>query len=266
MWWSAEAGPRMNDFDPNQAVPGVDTQLPSLADIFQQHTGRLIHKWSHYFSIYERHLSCFRQKPVRVLEIGVSHGGSLQMWKRYFGEYAAIVGVDIDPRCRDYVEDGIEVEIGDQSDPQFWARIIEAHADFDVIIDDGSHISEHQRASFLSLWPYLREHGTYIVEDLHTSYWPQYGGGLRDGKGFIEFIKDKVDELNALWSRDPRNFAPTQLTFELGAIHFYDSMIALDKRHRALKPYPVAMGTFSHEEPESARAHLLARLGRTPER
>jgi hypothetical protein len=240
--------------------------MPSLADIFQQHTGRLVHKWSHYFPIYERHLSRYRQTPVRLLEIGVSHGGSLQIWKRYFGECAALVGVDIDPRCREYVEDGIEIEIGDQSDPQFWSRVVDIYGDFDIIIDDGSHIADHQRASFLSLWPHLRDDGTYIVEDCHTAYWPAYGGGVRNGTSFIEFSKEKVDELNALWSRDPAVLVPTPLTFELGGIHFYDSMVALEKKRRTGEPHAITMGTFSHPESEPNRSILLARLGGKPDR
>src|SRR5208283_1434927 len=133
------------------------SSLPSLLDIFQQHSGRLIDKWDHYLPIYDRYFSPFRQRPVRILEIGVSHGGSLQMWRRYFGDEAAIVGVDLDPRCREYVEDGIEVEIGNQADPQFWAQVVDRHVDFDVVIDDGSHVSADQIAAFRHVWPHLRD-------------------------------------------------------------------------------------------------------------
>jgi SAM-dependent methyltransferase len=241
------------------------TETPSLADIFEQHTGRLIYKWSHYFPVYERYLSRFRQSPVRVLEIGVWHGGSLQMWKRYFGEYASLVGVDIDPRCRDYVEDGIEIEIGDQSDPAFWCRVIDTHGDFDIVIDDGSHVAEHQRASFLSLWPHLRDLGVYVVEDCHTAYWPDYGGGVRHPASFIEFAKEKVDELNALWSRDPGKLMPTPLTFDLAGISFHDSMVVLEKRRRTSEPRPIARGTLSRPEPD-LQGSMLTSLGGAPDR
>ena len=239
---------------------------PALADIFQQHTGRLIHKWSHYFPIYERHLGPYRNTPIRALEIGVFHGGSLQMWKRYFGEYAALVGVDIDPRCVDFAEVGIDIEIGDQSDPQFWQTLIESYGDFEVIIDDGSHVAAHQRASFLNLWPHLRDGGTYIVEDCHTAYWPEYGGGVGTGNSFIDFAKGKIDDLNARWSRDPQQLAQTRFTHEVAAVHFYDSMVVFEKKLRTRQPCEVLSGSFSHPVEESIRSRLEAHRGNVPER
>lgn len=61
---------------------------------------RLIHKWKHYFPIYERHFRQWVYKPLTFVEIGCGLGGSLQMWKRYFGPHATIVGIDILPRCK----------------------------------------------------------------------------------------------------------------------------------------------------------------------
>ena len=66
---------------------------------FKTNDGRIIDKWMHYFPIYERHLAPWRNKTLTFIEIGVFKGGSLQMWRHYFGEQALIVGVDIDPRC-----------------------------------------------------------------------------------------------------------------------------------------------------------------------
>lgn len=238
---------------------------PSLADIFRQHTGRLVHKWSHYFPIYERHLRSYRGTPIRVLEIGVFHGGSLQMWKRYFGEDATVVGVDIDPRCSGYAEDGIDIEIGDQSDPQFWRRLVESHGDFEVVIDDGSHVAAHQRASFLSLWPHLCDGGTYIVEDCHTAYWPEYGGGLNTGNSFVDFARGRIDDLNALWWRDPQ-LARSRFTRELGGLHFYDSMVVFEKKLRRRPPCEVVSGSFSHPVDEALRSRLDLYRGNAPER
>ena len=80
-----------------------------------------IHKWTHYFGIYERHLAPLRGKPVRVLEIGVYKGGSLEMWKSYFGGELTIVGLDIDPACKQFenVDAKIHVQIGDQETSGF---------------------------------------------------------------------------------------------------------------------------------------------------
>jgi hypothetical protein len=140
--------------------------LKSLATLFEAHEGRLIDKWAHYLPIYEHYFARFRGTACRILEIGVSHGGSLQLWKAYFGPKAQIVGIDIDPRCQDYEEDQITIHILDQAnlrtDPE-WPY------DYDIVIDDGSHQARDQEASFKALWP--RTRGLYVIEDCHTG-WP----------------------------------------------------------------------------------------------
>jgi len=88
----------------------------SLFADFLNNDKKTIHKWLHYFPVYERHFSSYVNKSLTFIEIGVSGGGSLQMWRRYFGPYARIVGIDIDPNCQQHEEDGIFIRIGDQSD------------------------------------------------------------------------------------------------------------------------------------------------------
>jgi len=232
--------------------------LRSLQKIFDRHEGRLIHKWEHYFPVYKQHLSAFRRRPVRVLEIGIYHGGSLQMWRRYFGKKAAILGVDIDPSCAQYAEPGIDIEIGDQGDPKFWANIIEKYKYFDVVVDDGSHIAQHQIASFESLWPHLRNGGIYIVEDCHTAYWPEYGGGIRTGKSFIDFAKLKIDEMHALYARDQVALPHTRFTVELEAMTFYDSMVVFQKKIYRLPPLAVATGEISRPVSDEERKQLMS--------
>lgn len=134
-----------------------------LWELFKAHDGRLIDKWAHYFPLYERHFSGYVGNPIRVLEIGIGHGGSLQLWKKYFGERAQIVGLDIDPRCKDYEEDRITVHIGNQASPPLMGR-------FDIIIDDGSHVVSDQEASIKALWPALNDGGVYWVEDCHQRF------------------------------------------------------------------------------------------------
>jgi len=87
-------------------------------------------------------------RPVNFIEIGCGQGGSLQMWKRYFGPHAQIVGIDINPECIHFQEDQIAVGIGDQSDPGFLNTIVTEFGYPDVVLDDGSHVMEHLAASF----------------------------------------------------------------------------------------------------------------------
>jgi SAM-dependent methyltransferase len=139
--------------------------MESLEHIFASHQGRLTDRWAHYIPIYERHFAKFRGTECRIMEIGVNHGGGLQIWKRYFGDKARITGIDIDPRCREYEEDRITIDIIPQAELGSlpWGK-------FDVVIDDGSHIDKDQSASFNALWPHLKPGGVYLIEDCHYGY------------------------------------------------------------------------------------------------
>jgi hypothetical protein len=152
----------------------------NLADMFHSHTGRQLDKWRHYFDIYEKHFARFRNKQPCVLEIGVDHGGSLQLWKRYFGHAALIVGVDIDPRCKAYEEPGIQIEIGDQTCAGFWAGLWDHYRGFDIVIDDGSHDPGNQATTFDILWSHTRS--VYLIEDCHRAY-----PSCRAGDGVIKY-------------------------------------------------------------------------------
>ena len=142
----------------------------SLKALFDAHQGRLIDKWSHYFPIYERYFAQYVGKKVRVLEIGVGHGGSLQLWKKYFGRLASIWGLDNDPRCAEYEEDQIYILTGDQADPETLNRFVTKGMRFDIIIDDGSHKPWDQLDSFTALWPLTN--GVYLIEDCHNVFPP----------------------------------------------------------------------------------------------
>lgn len=131
-----------------------------VGEVFEAHEGRLIDRWAHYLPLYERHFWQFVGRQLRVLEIGVGHGGGLQLWKAYFGPNAEIVGLDIDPRCKEYEEDRITIHIGDQANPPVMGR-------FDIVIDDGSHVLADQQASLDALWPAVKEGGVYWIEDCH---------------------------------------------------------------------------------------------------
>jgi hypothetical protein len=194
---------------------------------FLTNDGKIIHKWAHYFPIYERHFEWYRNKSVTFLEIGVFKGGSLQMWQRYFGPMAKIVGIDIDDRCKDHEQPGIWVRIGDQSDERFLQTVIDEFGVPDIVLDDGSHQMNHINASFQFLYPKLPKNGIYMVEDLHTAYWNEYGGVRDNADSFVNQAKEFIDSLNADHSRGavPVDFV-TRGTF---SISFYDSIIAFEK-------------------------------------
>jgi hypothetical protein len=217
---------------------------------------RIIHKWKHYFPIYERHFKDFVNKPITFVEIGCGLGGSLQMWKRYFGPHARIVGIDINPACKSFEEDQIDVRIGDQSDEKFLRGLIDELGAPDIVLDDGSHMMSHLTASFRFLYPQMAKNGIYLVEDLHTAYWDEFEGGLRKPSTFVELCKGLVDELNADHSREA--LPPTDFTRTTLSMHFYDSVVVFERGTHTKKWAP-EIGT-APEPPEPEHTSLLDRL------
>jgi cephalosporin hydroxylase len=136
---------------------GVQEAKNPLETYFYANQGRLIHKWVHYFEIYHRHFRPFRNKPVTIVEFGVSQGGSLQMWKHYFGPEARIIGVDINPKCAALAEPQIQIRIGDQEDRSFLRSLADEVGGIDVLIEDGGHTMGQQIATFEEMWPNIVE-------------------------------------------------------------------------------------------------------------
>ena len=202
----------------------------SLWSEFLTNEGRFINKWSHYFPIYESHFARFVNRPMTFIEIGCGEGGSLQLWKRYLGPHAQIVGIDINERATGYEEDQIAVRIGDQKDPLFLAKVLEEFGAPDVVLDDGSHIMADITASFRFLYPRTAPGGVYMVEDLHSAYWEEFGGGVGREGSFIELSKSLIDELNADHARD--KVPVTEFTKSTLSMHFYDSVVVFERgRH-----------------------------------
>lgn len=203
-----------------------------LLDIFVNNREYLVNKWHHYIPIYDRYFSGFRNRPIRFLEIGVSKGGSLAMWRKYFGDAAIIYGIDIDKTCARF--DGIagRVRIGSQDDPAFLRSVVEEMGGVDVILDDGSHHMDHIRTSFRFLFPKLNDGGIYMVEDLHTAYWKKYGGGYQSKNSFFAFISGMIDDMHQWYHVHGVN--NTEIANSCSAIHVHDSIAVFEKS----KVYP----------------------------
>lgn len=185
-----------------------------------------------YLDIYEKYLAGKRDEVKTVVEIGVWEGKSVKMWREYFPN-ATIYGVDIDPNAQQYSDDRIVIIQGDQNDPAFLADLAERLGSIDVVIDDGSHITQHQICSYTHLSPALSPGGVYIIEDLSCSYeaivgphdlreiWP----GMKYNRPEDELTnvrRDLVDftetQVNRLDAKDPRMFA----------IHHYFSILIFE--------------------------------------
>ena len=199
----------------------------ALAKLFFEHRGRLVDKWLHYLPVYERYLDPYRATDMAMMEIGVFRGGSLELWREYLGEDARIFGVDIDPACAELVDPPNQVRIGSQADPDFLRGVVAEMGRLDIVLDDGSHVAEHQRASFATLFPLLEEGGLYIIEDLHTAYWRGYwSGGYRRRGTAVEMVKTLIDDMHH-WYHG-RRFA-TAGKGQVAAIHVHDSIVVIEK-------------------------------------
>lgn len=233
----------LTERSPVKAAEGTPDN--ELFRIFADDTN--VHKWHHYFDIYTRHFQQYRDRPIRMLEIGVFRGGSLRMWKKFFHPDSTIVGIDINPECKahELPDQNVHVRIGSQADPDFLAKINEEFGPFDVILDDGSHQTDHMIVSFGALFrAALKDGGCYMVEDTHTNYWTSY---VNSAETFIDLSKQMVDVMHEPYfgdrsetsfrmghANEVKSLALSYLSANLAGIAFYDSIIVFDKKKHGL--------------------------------
>ena len=213
--------------------------------LFEDH--RCILKWAHYFPIYEKWFAPYRGKEIVFVEVGVFGGGSIQMWRNYFGKNAKIVGIDINERCKQFenADKNVFVEIGSQDDENFWRAFKEKYPRVDILLDDGGHFPNQQIVTFREMFKHIRDGGLYMCEDCHTSYMTDYGGGLKKPGTFIEFMKDIIDEINFVYSLEI--LPPTYNTLNASGIHFYDSVIVVEKNKIPSRPFELSIGEFDDD-------------------
>jgi hypothetical protein len=207
--------------------------LTSLAKIYKTD------KWGyHYYTpVYEQWFQPLRYKQVRLLEIGVGgyakphHGGnSLRMWKRYFPE-GQITGLDLYDKSA-LRERRIDIEQGDQANPEFLAQLMRRRGPFDIIIDDGSHMQSHILASFETLFPLMPAGGIYVIEDSQTSYWPKFEGSTAEMSTIPSAMNYFIQRVHAVNRQEwePEN-QPTDIPDQgIGSIAFYHNLVVVTKK------------------------------------
>lgn len=190
-----------------------------------------------YTPRYELYLDQYRDEVFNLLEIGVCDGSSVKMWKEYFPK-ANITALDIDPRCKEFEEDRINIHIGDQTDTYFLNEVVNKHSHFEVILDDGGHSWKQQIISFETLFPQLTPGGLYFIEDMHTSYvrgsiWSDYH------ITGVEYFKNLVDKVNLTGKsfcgyKEIGNQVLDYYEKNIDFIHFYKSLIVISKKSISL--------------------------------
>lgn len=203
--------------------------MKKLKDIFLNDLTLRSDKWDPYFEVYETYFSKYIGNSPVVVEVGIQGGGSLQMWKKYFGEDATVIGIDVDETVKDLPLDDVQVVVGDQSSEYFWDKFLAECPVIDVFIDDGGHTMNQQLVTLLKVWPHISDDGVFICEDTHTSYWESYGGGLNNSESFIEVSKSIIDVMHS----EHINMRPPEILYntfnDLKSISFYNSQVVLQK-------------------------------------
>ena len=217
----------INELIPEQVIPNNQ-----MEKFYFKNSHRVMNKWWHYFEIYHTFFSKYVGTDVRILEIGVFKGGSMQMWKEYFGERATVVGVDIDERCKSFEEENVHICIGSQSDKEFLQKVSGQWGPFDIILDDGSHIMEHQIITYETMFPLLKDGGVFVCEDCHTSYMPAWGGSYKGKDTFIEYSKNFIDCVNSQHISDNEIKKIPKYAEDIKACHYYDSVVVIEKKRR----------------------------------
>lgn len=214
-------------FASSEGVPRGARSRAGFEGIFWSNEGPIVHKWHHYLPIYERYFSPYKNLKPRFLEIGVSKGGSLSLWRKYFGPDAIIFGIDIDPSCAALDGKCGQVRIGSQDDPEFLVNVVKEMGGVDIVLDDGSHFSKHIRASLNILFPLLEDGGVYMIEDLHATYWRTHEGGYQEPDSFIGDIRQMYDDMHHWYHGEGQKIEAT--ANKLSALHLYDSIAVLEK-------------------------------------
>jgi hypothetical protein len=205
----------------------------TLAELARRHgTDKLDHG---YLDFYEELFGPWRDRPLRVLEIGVGGferprdpafgGASLRVWRDYF-ERAEIVGLDLLDK-HGVAGERITVVQGSQTDPALLAAVAGQHGPFDIVIDDGSHVPAHVRATFALLVDALAPEAVYVVEDVQTSYWPRWGGSFRLGSSrtTMGLVKQRLDGLNHVEFERP-DYRPTELDLRIVEVRARHNIVA----------------------------------------
>ncbi len=193
----------------------------NLIDLFYASENRSI-KWKKYFPIYEKLFAKYKNQKITFVEVGILDGGSLQIWKKYFGKSSRIIGIDNNPECKKFENENIEIYIGSQSDTNFWKDFYNKVGNIDIILDDGGHTNDQQIITLVESINNINNGGLHVVEDVHSSYQKHYGNPYK--YSFINFTKKNIDDINSNFPElNNYNFSLNKLIY---SIEYFESIVA----------------------------------------
>ena len=199
-------------------------EMQSLKNYFYKSKYTSI-KWGKYFNIYEKIFKKYKNKKIVFVEIGIFQGGSLEIWKKFFGKKAKIIGIDLNPNCKKFKDKkrNIDVFIGDQSDENFWRKFFKKVGKVDVILDDGGHSNKQQILTILNTVKNIKDNGKLVIEDTHTSYLNKFGNPNK--YSFINFSKLIIDQINYSFPFKKQKKFKYSVSEYIYGISFYESLV-----------------------------------------
>ena len=182
-------------------------------------------KYEKYFNVYTKLFSNYIGKEITFVEIGIDDGGSLEVWKNFFGDKAKIIGIDINPLCKQFenLNENIEVIIGDQSSQRFWKNFFLNYGKVDIILDDGGHTNKQQILTVLNTIKNINDGGKLVIEDTHTSYLPKFGNPNK--YSFINFTKQIIDQINYTFPFSVKKKFKNEINKYVYGLSFYESIV-----------------------------------------
>ena len=176
-----------------------------------------------YFQVYEEMFNKYVGKKMTFVEVGVLQGGSLFMWREYFGKDARIIGIDLHPNAKELEKHGFEIYIGSQSDKNFWRNFYTKVGKIDILLDDGGHVNDQQIVTLSESVNNINDDGIIMTEDVHTSYFKKFGNPSK--YSYINYSKYLIDVVN---SRFPETeIKKNNFRNKIYSISFYESIVAI---------------------------------------
>jgi hypothetical protein len=132
-----------------------------------------------YFDVYEELFNPIRCTANNILEVGIYHGGSIQLWRDYFIN-AKIFAVDV---CNlDFIKEEkikndhnitLFTNTNGYDDNFINENFYNKNIKFDVILDDGPHTLQSNIDFIIKYLPLLSENGIMIIEDIQDFNWTE---------------------------------------------------------------------------------------------
>jgi hypothetical protein len=193
-------------------------------DLFTDKNEYQVTKWHHYLPLYEKYLMPYKNKSVKMLEIGVDDGGGLSLFKKFLGEKSKIYGIDIKSPPKEIHRNVGKVFIGSQDDTKFLQKVFDKVGKIDILIDDGSHVINHIKTTMEFSLKYINDGGIYIVEDLHTNYFRFWNNNKFVSHDFFQFIKEIIDDIHVDFHNKELNHP--EVSKYVNSVYIHNSFVA----------------------------------------